>query len=705
MGAGHGGQILLSEQTRSLLGDDPRLRDLGTHRLKDLRAAERLFQLGEGSFAPLRTLDATNLPSAVTPLLGRERELRELVALLSAEARLVTVTGPGGTGKTRLALQVAAELVGRFRDGVFWVPLGGMVDPELVTAEIAQVVGAQDDLAGFVRGRELLLLLDNFEHVLAAASALGALLSLSDRLRLLVTSRAPLRVAGEWLYPLEPLASADAAALFVERAQAVGGQVAAPETVDAICRRLDRLPLAIELAAARTNLLSPESLLRRLDRALPLLTTGARDAPARQRALQATIEWSHQLLDERGRQTFARLGVFAGPFSLEAAEHVCEAELETIGALVDASLLKALGDGRLLLLETIREYARERLSLLDDEQVVRGRHADHYASLAEEAYAHRFGAEGEWAAALELDHDNLRAALDWYASHSPLSELELAGALGWFWISHSHLAEGSRRIAEARGRAVLEGPAEARALVAAGGLEGQQGNAAQARRQLEQGIALWRAVGDDAELASALDVLGWMLFFNDNDAVGLRAFEESLALRRRLGDRAGETRALTGVCQVLVAQGKVERAEELAHELLHLARPANDLRSEHFAQHYLADCSLIRGDYDRAAERYRASLETVLRLGDLLETSFEIQGVAMTASGQGDLVRAVTLAAAIEALWEERGIGISVPFWDRLLDQHIGGARLQLGLEAETHWSEGRSLSFEEAITLALASA
>ena len=418
MSAAHGGQIVLSAQTHSLLDGNPRVRDLGEHRLKDMGAPERLYQLGDDSFPPLRTLDATNLPTRVTPLLGRERELEELVQLVE-DARLVTVTGPGGIGKTRLALQVAAELVGRFHDGVFWVPLAGLGDPSLVVPEIAQAVGAQGDLAGFVRGRDLLLLLDNFEHVLSAAAEVHDLLSLSDRLRLLVTSRAPLRRSGEHQYRLEPLEAAGAAELFVARAEQAGGADAAPETVDAICARLDRLPLAIELAAARTGLLSGDGLLRRLDRTLPLLTTGARDAPERQRTLRATIEWSHDLLDPRTQEVFARCGVFAGSFSLDAAERVCDASLDVIELLVDASLVKAVGDERLLLLDTIREFARERLLVQEVSEVVARRHADYFAAVAEEAYRQRFEAETEWATALENDHDNHRAALDWRAANDP----------------------------------------------------------------------------------------------------------------------------------------------------------------------------------------------------------------------------------------------------------------------------------------------
>ncbi len=473
---GHGGQIVVSETTHAILGDALRLRDLGEHRLKDLGSPERLFQLGDGEFPPLRTLDATNLPLAAGLLLGRERELAEVLALLTNGSREVTVTGPGGTGKTRFALQVAAELVGSFRNGVFWVPLAAVADPDLVEPEIAQALGARDSLGGFLQGKDILLLLDNFEHLLDAAPAVGELLSRAGGLRVLATSRSPLRLTGEREYPLDPLPPSDSAALFVERARAVGRELPPDGTVDAICRRLDGLPLAIELAAARTKLLTPETLLERLDLALPLLTGGARDAPERQRTLRGTISWSYDLLDEPSRRLFARLSVFAGGFQLAAAEEICDANLETLTALVDASLLKAVGDDRFLLLDTIREFAAERLGEAGEATGLRRRHADFFGGIAQEAYAGRFEREGEWAARLERDHDDLRAALDWLtASGDEQGALSLAGALGWFWISHAHLEEGARRIEALLGSPAADERSRARALTAAGQLFGRLG--------------------------------------------------------------------------------------------------------------------------------------------------------------------------------------------------------------------------------------
>src|SRR5215210_4074602 len=377
--AAHGRQVVVSETTGRLL-DGVALRDLGEHRLKDLGEPVRLFQLGEEEFPPLRSLNQTNLPTQPNPLVGRGREVSELTKLLG-DARLVTLTGPGGSGKTRLALEVAAEVVERFDGGVFWVALAPVVDPELVEPAIAQAMGAHTGLAQHVGSNAMLLLLDNLEQVLAAAPGLSELLEQCANLRLLVTSRALLRVAGERDYPVDPLPEDDAVALFRERAAS-----AEPiEAVHEICRRLDGLPLAVELAAARTRLLPPSELLERLERALPILTGGRRDAPERQRTLKATIEWSYDLLGDEEQQLFRRLAVFAGSFTIQAAEAVCDANLETLEALVEQSLVRRWASGRLGMLETIREYARDQLEASDQADKIARRHAEFFFELAKSA--------------------------------------------------------------------------------------------------------------------------------------------------------------------------------------------------------------------------------------------------------------------------------------------------------------------------------
>jgi predicted ATPase/class 3 adenylate cyclase len=697
----HGGQIVLSESTRQLLEAVVHVRDLGEHRLKDLVDAERLYQLGDEDFPPLRTLDATNLPLASSPLVGREREVEELVAMLSNGKRLVTLTGPGGTGKTRLALQVAAELVGTQRDGVFWVPLVGLSDPELLDSEVAQAIGAPDDLTGFLRGRQLLLLLDNFEHLLEGAPSVSTVLAACSGVRALVTSRAPLHIAGEHEYRLEPLAVNEAAELFAERARSVGRELVIDETVETICRRLDGLPLAVELAAARTKLLAPERLLERLDSALPLLTGGARDAPERQRTLSATIEWSYDLLDPSAQKLFARLAVFAGTFALEAAEEVCGADLDGVAALVDSSLVKPIGDDRFLMLETIREYAHERISDEDVQELGR-RHADFFLALAEGAYTHRFDAEAESVARLEIDQDDLRAALDWLERNDAHRSLELGGALGWFWHSHGLIGEGSGRLASALDHADANGRARARALTWAGALAARGGAPEEGRARLEEAIALWRELGDLDEAASAHGTLGWLLILDaGDDERALEAFQQGVAIRRELGDDAGEVRALVGVAQTLVALAETEQAEAISRDLLE--RGAGDPRTEHFAYHFLADCSLVRGETEEAEERYRASLRAAIPLGDVVETSFEVQGVAMAAAGNGDPERALRLAGAVDGLLDSLGISIHVAFWDGLLERYLVPAREQLGARADEVWAEGRALEFDDAVALALA--
>ena len=536
---GHGGQIVVSASTRALLADTVELVDLGEHRLKDLGEPERLFQLGAGGFAPLKTLDATNLPLASSSLVGRERELGEVLALLTNGSREVTVTGPGGTGKTRFALQVAAELVGAFRDGVFWVPLAAVADPELVEPEIAQTLGARDSLAGFLHGKEMLLLLDNFEHLLAAAPSVGALLAGASGLRVLATSRSPLHLSVEREYPLDPLTPLDAETLFVQRASAIGRDLEQDEPIAAICRRLDGLPLAIELAAARTKLLTPETLLERLDYALPILTGGARDAPERQRTLRATIAWSYDLLDEPSRDLFAQLSVFAGGFPLDAAEEVCDADIDRLATLVDASLLKAIGDDRFLLLDTIREFAAELLDEAGKSEIYRRRHADYFSTLAENAYGGRFEHEVEWASRLERDHDDLRSALDWLTSDGDdEAAMRLAGALGWFWLSHAHLVEGARRLeAGTRARRSSDERARARALTAAGQLLARLGDVERGRAHLDEAITAWERLADDRERANALDELGWLLDLRGERGTGCtRRLRAEPCYEPKLGD-------------------------------------------------------------------------------------------------------------------------------------------------------------------------
>ncbi|TMK79738.1 MAG: adenylate/guanylate cyclase domain-containing protein [Actinobacteria bacterium] len=382
MGAAHGGQVLLSETTRGLIDSTIRLRDLGEHRLKDLSAPQRLYQLGDDVFPPPKTLHQTNLPIQSSAFVGRERELEEAGALLRSY-RLVTLTGPGGGGKTRLALQLAADEVEEFPDGVFWVPLQALRDPTLVERAIGASIGADDGLIEHISNKRLLVLLDNFEQVIEAASTVADLLAATPNAKVLVTSREPLQVESERRYQVEPLPDHDAVNLFVERAQSIVPRLDVTPAVQGICQRLDGLPLAIELAAARVALLEPDELLARLERRLPLLTSSFRDAPERQRTLRGTIAWSYELLSSPEQQLFRRLAVFRGSFSLGAAEAICGADVDLLESLVVKSIVRRWGSGRLGMLDTIREYALELLEESAEMEDIRRRHAEFF--LAEHA--------------------------------------------------------------------------------------------------------------------------------------------------------------------------------------------------------------------------------------------------------------------------------------------------------------------------------
>lgn len=420
--AGHGGQVLVSESARTLVGGSREMVDLGVHRLKDLGEPLRLFQLGRGAFPSLRTLNKTNLPVQPTALIGREKELAEAGRLLQAH-RLLTLTGAGGSGKTRLALQLAAEAVEDFPDGVFWVPLQALRDPDVVIPAISQSLGAAGIPLESAANRHLLLVLDNFEQLLASASRIGELLTKMPDPKFLITSREPLHIAAEYEYGVAPLREREAVALFTERARAIEPGFTDDEAVAEICLRLDCLPLALELAAARTKALSTRQLLERLDKRLPILTGGARDAPERQRTLRATIAWSYELLTAEEQRTFARLAVFTGGCSLDAAETVCQTTLDTIAALVDKSLLRRERD-RYSMLETISEYAYEQLESAGERDDIRRRHAEYYLEQARSV--ERLIRSPQAAASLdrmEADFGNMRAALDWLShddEHKPL---------------------------------------------------------------------------------------------------------------------------------------------------------------------------------------------------------------------------------------------------------------------------------------------
>ena len=441
---GHGGQVLVSAATAAFATQSD-LRDLGEHRLKDLSAPERIYQLGAEAFPPLKSLYQTNLPVPTTAFLGRKKELAEVVDLLAREEmRLVTLTGPGGTGKTRLALQAAGLASDAYPDGVWWVPLAALRDPELVLRAAAHALGGNGALAEHIGDRRMLVLFDNFEQVVEAAFGLGELLSACPRLDALVTSREPLHLAAEQEYAVPPFAREEGVAFFSARARAVKTDFEPDRTTSDICRRLDDLPLALELAAARIKALSPNQILERLEHRLPLLTGGARDVPERQRTLKATIDWSYDLLAEEEQRLFRRFAVFSGGCTLDAAQEVASADLDSLQLLVDKSLLRHSYE-RYWMLESIREYAAEHLEESGEADVLRRRHADHFLELVESAGL-TLEPEGEQQYALvRQELDNVRAALDWGIGADPELGLRLAASLDGFWAV-TDPSEGIRRL-------------------------------------------------------------------------------------------------------------------------------------------------------------------------------------------------------------------------------------------------------------------
>ena len=743
-GAAHGGQVLLSEQTAGLLGGSISLRDLGLHRLRDLTGPQRLYQLRipglTEEFAALQTVGnrPTNLPVQPSPFIGRERELLELRGLLRADSvRLLTLTGPGGVGKTRLALQAGADLLDDFRSGVFFVPLAPIRDPGLVAATIAHALGLGqtlplevpgeellDSLVAYLEDKELLLLLDNFEQVVEAAETVGRLLVRALHLKMLVTTRERLRLSAERLYnvpsltvpeagsspDVDLLGRTEAVALFLTRAQAVKPDFALTTqngpAIAEICRRLDGLPLAIELAAARSPTLPPGALLARLNERLPLLTGGARDVDERQRTLKKTIEWSYERLPETEQVLFAGLAVFVGGCRLEAAAAVFDPGgglgidlVDGLQSLVEKSLLRerddADGEPRLRMLDTIQEYAVERLQAAGDLELLKRRHAEYFIALAEEAYLHRLERAREYLLRLSDDHNNLRSALEYFASYRPEQRLRLAAALGWFWAERSHHAEGRQQLESALAAWPKRDVFGARGRLWAGYLTAATGEPEAGQELLADSLAILQDVGDNTDRSEALELMGRVIWLAGDYSAAERHFEQSLELRRELGQPELIARSMNGLCQVLVVRGDVEQAEPLAERL------------GDSGAHFFADCALLRGDGEAATVRYCRAMAIAWQRGSPSQSANEMDGLAMAAVLTGEPDRAFQLAGAAAA--QRRRLGITrrpSPWWNDLVERSLDSVRRQLGSErSETAWQAGLAMDFERAIEYALGGA
>jgi predicted ATPase len=696
--AGHGGQVLVSRETRELLRAE--LTDLGEHRLKDFATPVWIFQLGTERFPPLKTISNTNLPRPASSFVGREREVAEIATMLSDGARLLTLSGPGGSGKTRLAIEAAATLVPAFRNGVFWVGLSTLRDPDLVLDEVASILGASDGLAQHVGGRQMLLLLDNLEQVVDCAPGLATLVETCPNLRLLITSRELLRVRGEVDYPVPPLAAPEAVELFCERSGL------APDAVIAeLCARLDSLPLAVELAAARTNLLSPAKIVERLSQRLDLFE-GGRDADARQRTLRATIAWSYDLLTPKEQRLFARLGVFAGGCTLEAAEEICGADLATLQSLVEKSLLRHTHD-RYWMLETIREFAVERLGASGEAAELRDHHAAWCLALAEEAEPHLRQEELEWIDRLEHERDNLGTALDHLeATGDHGTALRLVAVAWWIWSLKGHISEGRARVERVLANDHGSGSALAKALTGAADLAGDDEDLDASQGFGEEALALNRTLGDTWGVAYNLLGLGLIPATKEDFVSARPLFEESMRLFREAGDDHWERQATRRVAWSCESTGDMERARTLHQELIQSARVAGDAFSEARSLAVLAQFTLEAGRVDadvvalfgRAHELHRTRLTTLPdRNADAILLSRFAHALALSERWEA----ATQVLACADARFEE--IGLTVEQWVVRMDDATRAmiqAHMDVDQVVEAQLS-GRALTADEAVALA----
>ena len=790
--AGHGGQVLLSQTTYDLvereLPEDLTVLDMGEHRLKDLRQPKRLYQLVmEGlpaDFPPLKSLKVAtlnNLPVQLTSFIGREKEITEIKLSIN-EHRLVTLTGAGGSGKTRLSLQVASELLEQFQAGVFFVALAPITDPGLVPSTIAQALGVTEaagksiteSIKDYLQSKTLLLVLDNYEQVIAAAPLVAELLTASRELKVIVTSREGLRVRGEHEYFVPPLELPDltqlpslesltqytAVQLFVQRARAVKQDFRltdeTAQTVAEICYRLDGLPLAIELAAARIKLLPPKAMLTRLERRLEFLTSSARDLPTRQRTLRDAIAWSYDLLKEDEQKLFRQVSVFVGGCTFDAIEAVGEDHsthvLDLVGSLLDKSLLREMedriGEPRFVMLELLREFGLEQLATSSETETIRLRHANFYLRLAEQAEVKLESAEQvEWINHMEEEHDNLRAALEWSKAAEGAGEicLRLAGTLGLFWEARGYFSEGRERLSAILSTDIAQGKTAARAkllaraaelayrqsdypatlalageslaicrevgdkqgaaaaLIKLGNAATEGGDYATASGYLAEALTIWRELKDKHGTARALISLGWAALRPGDYSLANERLEEALVLSRELEDTRSIGFELSGLGEVALREGDYARATQLLEESLQLRRQLGNKWGVGVSLGTLGWIAMHEGDWKRAIARLGESLEVRREIGDKGGSAWCLERLAEIALAQGQAEKAVRIFGAAAALRESIGSVID-PVDRSEYEDRLAALHAQLGEQQfAAAWEGGRALPLDEAVAHALA--
>ncbi len=792
LSVGHGGQILVSSVTAELvlpqLPQDVSLRDLGVHRVKDF-SREHIFQLTTpelpSEFPPLNTLEflPNNLPLQLSSFVGREKELREIQKLVQV-ARLLTLTGTGGAGKTRLSLQVAANVIDQFQHGVWFVELAPLSDPNLVTQVVATTLGLRepagrtliDLLKEHLRDKKLLLILDNCEHVIeACAQWADTLLRAASHLKILASSREALGVTGEITYPVPPLSfpkiemqadietltQYESVRLFVERARAVQPSFAVTEANAAalaqICQRLDGIPLALELAAARVRGLTVEQIAARLDDRFRLLTSTSRTVLPRQQTLRAAIDWSYSLLSDTERVLFQQLSVFAGGWSLEAAEQVAaghrlqrEDVLDVLMRLVDKSLVvveQQASVARYRFLETIREYAQETLLESGEEYVTRvqNRHLDYFLSFVQAVDQMLRGAEQKSAlVALDRELDNLRAALAWSSkSNNVEAELRLATGLWRYWRVRSYFSEGRNWLEDALAKSEQAAPsARAKALLGAGSLANYQADYARAHQLLQKSLALHRALDDKQGIAYCLNLLSHGEMMMGNFAAARAALEESLAIFRELGDTRGVGYSLYFLGSMHLSsddlaaarplleeslrhlkaagdrwwvgntliqlgwgihrQGEHENAIQMFDEALQISAQFGDTRGTARALLYIAEAKCSQGEFVVAREKYNQALKHFHEIGDKFWGTVCLEGLGLLAVEQNDARRAAVLLGAAEHTHELLGAPMLAAYRPSY-ESCTARARTQLGeREFNAAWAEGRALTYDEAIQFAM---